>query len=261
MTHWAVRRGTLVLLAAGVICALVPGIPAALRAVFTLPLVALFPGLAVMEAVSPGRPRFPERLLLGVALSFAIAMLGALLLHWSGLPVDAGAWAGLLAGVTIVAGAAAAGGGNRLTAATLFPRVGWGRTAVLAMVALAVTAGALALARSPLRAEGVQGYTALWVLPPREGSKAVRIGVRSAEVQPVHYRLAVRRSGRVRFERTIRLSPGEVWRQGIRMREKGSGSGRVEALLYKQGRSSPYRRVDLALPNRGGRSSSGGRSS
>jgi uncharacterized membrane protein len=210
MTHWAVRRGTLVLLAAGVICALVPGIPAALRAVFTLPLVALFPGLAVMEAVSPGRPRFPERLLLGVALSFAIAMLGALLLHWSGLPV---------------------------------------------------TAGALALARSPLRAEGVQGYTALWVLPPREGSKAVRIGVRSAEVQPVHYRLAVRRSGRVRFERTIRLSPGEVWRQGIRMREKGSGSGRVEALLYKQGRSSPYRRVDLALPNRGGRSSSGGRSS
>src|ERR671930_524297 len=104
----------LLVLAAGITAALVPGIPDDLRAIFVFPLVFLLPGLAVTQALLPLRTGWAERLLLGVALSVAIGVVGAVALHSTSLRLDAATWTGLLAIVTVAGAAVAWARGRRL---------------------------------------------------------------------------------------------------------------------------------------------------
>ena len=88
--------------------ALVAGIPTPARIVVAIPVVFAAPGYTVTEALLPRRDRGPvERVLLAVALSISVSVLGGLLLNLlpAGLTRTTQT---LLLGVVTLAGAAAA---------------------------------------------------------------------------------------------------------------------------------------------------------
>ena len=75
---------------------------------------------------------------------------------------------------------------------------------------------AIVLARiPPTPAEGLEGYTLLWVLPPSTGqntdARTARVGVQSSEFAPTQYRLQVQQAGNVLYEWQLKLQPGEQW--------------------------------------------------
>ena len=238
----------LLLFALGVTAALIPGMHHDLRAMLVFPLVFLLPGLAVGQALLPARTGWPERLLLSIALSVAIAVVGAVALNWTPLQLDAGTWTGLLTIVTVVAAAVAWARSPRPPG----PRVrrSWrpaAKAIALAVLSLVMTGAALALARTPLHAEHIEGATALWLVPSAEGSETIRIGVTSAELGPVAYRLKVKQSGRITLQRRFRLAPGERWQASVVVATTAARS-LFQATLYRGAQKAPYRRVSLVLP-------------
>lgn len=237
----------LALLAAAL--ALVPGIPAVVSVVFAAALLLVLPGLALVEARRPRTGPAAERLVFAIALSVAIAVVGGVLVNWTPLALDAPTWVAVLAGVTVVAGTIAI---VRNRGASLSIPSPGGRHVVarlvLAALALGVTGGALALARTPLPAKSVHGYTALWILPAKGGAPAAQLGVESAELEPTDYLLEVRESGRVVSTRSIALGPGEQFRARIPILSVKHPPAVVEAILFKRGSPTAYRRVRLVAP-------------
>jgi uncharacterized membrane protein len=239
----------LFLLAAGATAALVTGLPEDLRAIFVFPLVFLLPGLALGQALLPARTAWEERLLLCVALSMAIAILGAVALHWMPLRLDAATWTGILVCATVVVSGATRAWAPRRPPERL-PR-SWRRlrakTVALIILALVITSAAFALARTPLPAQHIEGYSALWIVPPRTGSDTLRIGVTNAELGSVAYTLKVKESGQVAVQRRFELAPGQRWQADVLLTTAAS-QGEFQATLYRGASKAPYRRVNFVLP-------------
>jgi Protein of unknown function (DUF1616) len=239
------RRGNLDLLTAALPAAVsaavvvfVPDQP--VRTVFALPLLFVLPGLSLTAALFPGnRLDFARRLLLQLGLSLTSAILGALVLDLT-VGLRRSSWATLLAAVTCIA-AAIAGlrqrGRARGALSRCLPRP---VNAVLVGMAVAVVAAAVALARTPLAAKNVVGYTALSILPARGSSSAasevVRVEVTSGELQPLKYRLELYVGSGLVDVRQLTLAPGQDWQASFRLRLKSTG-GRpwIRALLYRAG--------------------------
>src|SRR4029079_19654256 len=66
-------------------------------------LVLILPGLAIERALLSLDERGPERLVVALGASAAIAVLGAIILDLIGLPLEADVWAPVLVTVTVVA--------------------------------------------------------------------------------------------------------------------------------------------------------------
>lgn len=237
--------------------AFVSGSAEAVRAVAGIIFLLLAPGLALTRALFPDSALPARRLfLLSIALSFAVADLGSILLDWAGVRLDLLSWTLLVTGVM---GAAVAGaksrGGTVLPASWRVrrrPRIS-ARSFLLLAAAAFVTAGAVVLSRTPLPARGVQGDTALWLLPgPRPG--LVRVGVSSSELRPKAYSVVVvERGGPSLISRRIRLTPGETWTRVLKI-PASAGTGRVLARLYvADSNGSSYRLATLLVPARGSR--------
>jgi hypothetical protein len=218
---------------------LVPG-ASVLRLLFGLALVLAVPGYAVSAALFPaGSLARSDRLAVSIALSLVTAILGGLLVHALNGVLDARTFVALLADVTILATVVALrrdrSGGAR---ASSLPRLSRPHIAALVLSAL-LLAAAVALARTPLPAHNVAGYTALWLLPKTDAS--LDLGVRSGEHSTSRYRLDLRVGGTVARRWRIELVPGATWQ----IRIPAQGSTAVQATLMRGDSRRVYRRVAL----------------
>jgi Protein of unknown function (DUF1616) len=238
-----VLQVALVALCAGVV--LGPA-PTALRVVAGIPLVLLLPGFALTSAVFARRRLGRlDVLFLSLAFSLSIVVLGTLVLNALPWGLTRTTWTALVVGVAIVASVWAlvripAGAGGEATRIRLTMR-----QAALVATALLITAGVIIFARTPLPARGVEGYTALWIVPDPSRSRSILVGVRSSELHATSYKLKVRTDDREELDRQLTLAPGNRWT--VRLRVPGS-SRRVEGRLFRSDAPNQvYRRVRLIL--------------
>jgi len=214
----------------------VPSVP--LRTAFALPLLFVLPGLAWSAALFPGRPLdLGRRLLLQVGLSLSTGVLGALVLDAT-FGLRRSSWAVLLGAVTGAGAAVAATRRFRVARPGLAVRLPKRLDVALVGVALAVAAGSVVLARTPLAARNVQGYTALSILPvPAAGkTRAVHLEVSSGELQTLSYRLQLHVGPRLVAARRLTLGPGSRWQEVIRLPSKKMTSRSwITARLFRLG--------------------------
>jgi hypothetical protein len=221
--------------------------PVALRVGLALPLLLFLPGYALVWALfARATLDRASMLLLSIALSLAVVIIGSVALQWAG-PLERSTWVALATGVTVVAGSVAVlrAGPSSDAPRLRLPRVRF-VPALLLTLAVIVAAAAIALARTPLPARGVQGYTVLWVLPAKDGSHRVNVGVISSELHTTSYRLDIEENGRKAAMRQLTLAPTESWDELIRVPPSIT---RVRVLLHRE--SAPnevYRRVKVLLP-------------
>jgi len=123
------------------------------------------------------------------------------------------------------------------------PRLTRVEMGLLGLTIVLISAAAV-LARTPLPAAGVRGYTTLSIVPRATSAGTVTLGVQSSEKQPTTYRLKVlENADRVRLDRRLTLAPGQRWLLPIPV---GRSVRRLDAQLFRGGKV--YRRVRLLLP-------------
>jgi uncharacterized membrane protein len=227
--------------------------PGAIRVAFGLPLALCLPGYAIVEALMRRTPSLVERFALAIALSFAVCIVGGFALNWSPVGLKTESWAVLLASVSVAAAAVSslrrsAQGSGETSSRRRGVRPATSSVAyVLGGVILACLA--IALARTPLPAKGVPGYTTLSLVPAVGASDSVRVAVTSAELRRTPYRLELRAGGQVALERRLTLAPGGHWESVVDVASVPRTRRSVEALLYRASdRRHPYRHATLVLP-------------
>jgi hypothetical protein len=232
---------------------------AAARAVPGSLLVLFVPGYALSVALLPERRRdHLERLLLALGSSISISVIGAVALNETPAGLTAGSWCVALTTVTLVTCGVGAwrrrqlspAGESAATRATTararrIPLVRVG----LASMALALVAGALAIARLP--SSNVDGFTILWAIPKDAAAGDFAVGVRSDELSTTSYLLTAVSGTNVVLRRRVTLRPGESW--STTATRKASSAQVVEVSLAKAARpQTVYRQVHLALGAFGG---------
>lgn len=221
-----------------------PSVP--LRTAFALPLLFVLPGLTLTAALFPGGSLdLGRRLLLQVGLSLSVGVLGALVLDVT-FGLHRFSWAVLLGAVTGVGAAVAATRRGGLAAPVRSLRLPRRLDVALVGIALAVVVGSVVFARTPLAARGVQGYTALSILPVHGHTRDVRLEVSSAEVRTVSYRLKLHVGPRLIAVRRLTLAPGSSWQRTVRLPSKQtSGRPWISVRLYRAGSKDVYRSVRI----------------
>jgi uncharacterized membrane protein len=241
---------SVIVVAVGLGIAVLTPAPVVIRVVLALPLVLFLPGYALVAAMFARAP--VERaviLLLSISLSLSMVIIGGFTIQWV-VDLDRFTGGAALSGVTIAAA---------VVALLRRPPTGPSREAVvravqvrpahvvLLMLAVAFTGAAIALARTPLPAKGVRGYTVLWMLPTNDGSRGVRVGVMSSELDTTTYRLEIERARQPALVRRLALRPGDKWESRVAV---GPSATRIVALLYRRAEPNVvYRRVRVLLPS------------
>ena len=231
------------------VAALAPA-PLVLRVPLALPLALVLPGLALSLAFLPDSGGWLGRLPVSVATSVALSAVSALLLTWSPIGLTKYVWVSLLVGVTMMGAAFARRRlpGTEATVAGLrldIPR----RPALVVLAAGALVVVAVSLARTPLSAGDIRGYSALWLLPGKEDPGSIRVGVISSELTKMSYRLVLYSQGRVVFRRPVTLSTGERWSGVIDVSSIPRAQRSFEARLIKSEEPGvTYREATLVLP-------------
>jgi uncharacterized membrane protein len=224
--------------------------------VFALPLTLILPGYAITAAAfARRRLAWPQLLLLSIALSLAVLVLGSLLLNYVG-GIHPLSWAILLVLVVLAACRAAALRRGKAGVGPSWPRPrlrGLEIAMVLGGVAAAVVA--IVLSSSTVPVGDAIGYTQLWALP-EAGSDGheVQVGVRSQEQATTDFDLRVRIGPEALVRRSFRLAPGETRLIKLRAPPGSEGTLPVIATLLRHNRPfSVYRRVkgSLVAPPRG----------
>lgn len=225
--------------------------PTAVKAAFGLPLALILPGAALTRALFPARTPWAERLAATIGLSVATCVVTGFLLHWTPFGLRAESWALALVGITGIGGAIAArrhpAGGGSLLPRLRTPRLAW-RPTLVVVVALIFAIEAVVLARTPLPAQGVEGYTALSLLPAGEDSDRVRVEVASSELEDAEYRLEVRTGEELLAVRHLTLGTADKWHAELGLDTVATPRRTLEALLFRPGDERAYRRATLTLP-------------
>jgi uncharacterized membrane protein len=225
-----------------------------LRMAAAVPLSLFLPGYAITAAIFA---RFPlgkrDLLLLSIALSLATLVIGSLVLTVAPGGLKAGSWAALLLVITLGGCFVAARRRRHLGPAGPYEWAGRIRLVDTALLVgtVAVAGAAVAIAWTPLPASDAVGYTRLWVLPLDEpGETGVRVGVESAEQDPVAYKLELRIGSRRRpISSLLALAPGEERVLRIRVGRAAGRSVPVTVRLYRlDDPERPYRRVESWIP-------------
>jgi uncharacterized membrane protein len=223
----------------------------AARVVFAAPLSLILPGYAI-AAVAFGhrRPKWPEMVPLTIGLSLAALVLGSLVLNYTPGGIRGLPWALLLALVVLgcCRGAAVRRGNEKPRRTLRMPQVG--PTTVILLAAGAILAVvALVLAQRTFQADRAYGYTELWMVPPGNTGRVVRIGVTSEKQHPSSYRLEVRFGNLAEsIPRTFRLAPGKSLTMNF-FAPPSSQPVAVRARLFRAGHPGEiYREVHGWLP-------------
>lgn len=206
-----------------------------IRAPLAVALVAVLPGYAITRAVRLRDAGLPAHLLLALGMSMAITGLSGFVLNWTPWGLQAHSWAVLLSGITVVAAIIALirRDPRAISPATPRPQRMWRapQTALLVM-ALCVVVAAGTVSYLGATHQPRKGFTQLWMVPERNvGPNALRLGVRSEEMNATRYRLDVRIEGQVVQEFSVpALQPDAQWQTIVVLPD---GAQAVDADLYK----------------------------
>jgi hypothetical protein len=222
--------------------------PVAVRVALAAPLALVLPGWALSLAYLPDSQSWLGRLPASVATSVVLAGIIGLVLAATPIGLTRFVWVPLLVGVTIIGAALAYSRRPQQTLDRL--RLGMPGRPVLALVATAaLVMVAVSLARTPLSAGHIRGYSALWLLPMRAEPDSIRIGVTNSEFTDTSYRVVLYSEGRAIFQRPLKLSVGERWSAVIDVSSIPTEHRSFDARLIKTDDSSPpYREATLVLP-------------
>jgi hypothetical protein len=222
-----------------------------LSPVLGLLLVLWLPGHAIVAALFPSwRLWAAERIVLHIAVSLGVTVVGGYLLNLTPWGLHATTWGVLLGTATLAAVGVALV--RREEPATETPRAVLERLRrhKTSLILLALTgagmAAAVILARNGALAQPTNGFTQLWILSTGPaGAENLNIGIRSAETQTLSYDLALLTSDSVvRDWPEIRLQPGEEWSVKIPVPAGVAAGQPVAAVLYRQDDpETVYRRV------------------
>jgi len=219
-----------------------------LQAAALAPLALAVPGYAIAAALfPPGAIEREDRLVYSFVFSVSAAALGGLVLQIV-LPLDRGAWLGLLVLLTFAAGVVAQWRRATLpiqhaSAPPIRPPGGvlW---AIAFLTALTIAGGAITIAAGGVREQqSRQRFASLWALPVKAaegGATRVEVGVWN-HGGPAAYRLEVSRDERAIQNLRLRLGPNQRWH--IKLGPRISAAGPLLLTLYH--RSAPYRNVEL----------------
>jgi uncharacterized membrane protein len=219
------------------------------------PLIFFLPGYTIVCAVFARHPGTldPARLLV-FSFGLSLAVLALVPLFLDPLPggISTGWWAVALCLVVLGASRAAALA-RRKPARRAFrrPRVAL-RAPDFGLIALGLAAGvaAVVLIFIPFSAKDAIGYSELWIEPGAGATPSAVVGVASREQQGDRFTMEMRtHTNDVPFEVTsFRLQPGE--QREIEVEPPGEGERPVKVLvtLFREGESSPYRRVGAWIP-------------
>jgi len=219
-----------------------------LQAAVLLPFALAAPGYALSAALFPrGTLSRSERAVYSFVFGLSAAALGGLIAQTL-LRLGFGVWIGLLAAITLAAGAVALrrDRGWRPRRATAGEPIHVGILGAAAMLAsLAIAAGAIAVAVHGARAQQArQQFASLWAVPKGgPPATAIEVGVWN-HAPAARFRLELRRSGRT--IRSLRLSlPGYGRWQARLPIPPGAGRDRLLIALLEDGSPRTYRTVEL----------------
>jgi hypothetical protein len=229
----------------------------AIRLIAAILLLLILPGYSLCAAIfARHRLGLPFVVLLSLGLSLSSVALGSILVDQMPFGLRSRSWT--LFTLLLVCAACAVAAGRRATSQSLvsLPRTRIRlQDVVLFLAAALIAAGAVGFGRTPLPANKVQGYTALWLLPPKSRSgAALRVGVQSGELQEETYRLVVRQGPHLLYiRRSLTLRPGDSWTAPIAMSSAPADRPvAVTARLYRsQSPKSVYRTVRLWFKPKG----------
>ncbi len=218
--------------------------------VFAMPLALVLPGYAITAAAFARRPlAWAQFLLLSIALSLAVLVLGSLLLNYLG-GIHPLSWAILLVLVVLASCRAAALRRGKAGKGPSWPRPRLRRLEIaMVLGGAAAVVVAIVLSSSAVPVGDAIGYTQLWILP-QAGSEGqeVQVGVRSQQQASTNFDLRVRIGGDALVRRSFRLAPGETRLFKLRAPPGSEGTVAVIATLLRHNRPfSVYRRVKGSL--------------
>jgi len=225
--------------------------PTSIRVLVGLPLALMLPGFALASVAFPDSIGWVERLSVSLALSIALCIVGGLALNWT-VGITKVSWVLYLVLMTIagaIPGKWRWRGGERETAG-LVTRLRTARVpvrvALLAFCSFSVAVAAVSIARTALPAKGIDGYTALWLVPAEAPLDAVHIGVSSSELRTTSYLLELRASGELLMSQPLTLRTGQEWDATVDVSGVPAGRRSFEGALYRRDApATPYRRVTL----------------
>jgi hypothetical protein len=210
----------------------------ALRIIIAVSLVFILPGYALVAAMFPERTLdIPERILLTLGLSIAVAGLGGFMLNWTPWGLRETGLVAVLSVTTIGASCVAfvrrrhqPAGESSKRSVHMMLREGllFGLACLIGIIAIR---GAQIEA---LRQEQV-GFTQLWVLPVKQAEQtAIQLGFKSMESTTIQYKLQLEIDGRVIREwAAIALRPSEQWERTMVLPGTQRAEAKVEAVLYR----------------------------
>jgi len=245
-----------VLAVASVVVCVVPFEVGGLSLVGAVLLACVLPGCAVTAALfASGTLGGLARTTLSLGLSLALAAIGAVLLNLAPGGIQAGTWALLLGGVTILGciGASLRGpryGGTEAGAAR--GTVGSPRELLVSTVLLALAAilavGAVGLSATTAQDLNQASFTQFWLLPTKREDELV-VGIRNADERPLEGRLVVL-AGETQLEERnlIHLEPGRTLEFDIDVGDVASNVPVVAVLYRLDDPTTPHRTARLWLP-------------
>ena len=203
--------------------------PKGVAGVLIAPLLLVCPGYALVRAIEGGRRVDAlELATTTLALSFATAALGGILLNAFHVPLTARTWSTLMLLVTAGAAAVAFGRGAWTGERTLRRSTRVGAKPLLAALAicmLLVAAAGIADHSERTRDRRTSVLT-LGVAPSPNGS-TLRISVVNSESAPGRYRVRIK-SGSRSTNFALALRPGESWSGTRRLPRAASGPTQVQ---------------------------------
>ncbi len=239
---------------AGLALALIP-VPGPVRTAALLPLLLIVPGYALAAVIfRPGEISGELRMVLSVALSIGVTVLGGLLVQLV-VRLDRPVWAALLAGVTLLAVAIALRRRDAMPADSEETRLALPRIGIAAVIgvlaATAIAGWAIAIATEGVHRQLNRSHFSSLSLVPGDSSaiaSPVRIGVSNHEGKAIAYRVTVKRGAQTIERWRFRLAANQDWQAQLTA-SAISGTGPLIGRL--DGGRRPYHRVVLHLGSTG----------
>lgn len=228
-----------------------------------LALALFFPGYTLTAALfsslhfhtagpfhDQGSPDPVLRFVLVTGTQISILIVQGLLLHLTPYGITARSSTLFLTGTTLLAGSVALfkSPGQKTHPQTRLTVQFRPRAALCCILTILLVLAAFFLAARGAQQSITPNLTQLWILPVKSAAgEQFQVHIRSLEQSSRQYRLQVWASGRLVEEwPSINLRSGESWRAFIDISPESSAQ--VEALLFRAGSGSVYRRVHYVRP-------------
>ena len=194
------------------------GAPAAVMITLGLAL-AVSPGYVWAEVILSPRVVGLERVAVAAGLSLGLLVLGGVAISMARIPLHRAAWAGLLAGATLVGDALLLDlrrTGRRPPPSRHpgTPRLST-RHAVAFGAATVIAAGAVGLSVASAARQHYPGFTQLWLAKRVQDPGTATLGVGNHQGSTTRYRLVLLRQGHLSVTWNLTLSDSQTWQRTL----------------------------------------------